>query len=302
MIQVLPNVIIKNPRKQNYLDKLKNKSNNKNFKTSEVTTITSNHTHMSEQELDKILLEENLKNLPKLNQFESSEQVENNVEDYKINWFNFDFVRVYLSAILFVLGLTLPVGFWFELVFYLIAYVVIGYDVVLSALKNIIKGKFLDEKFLTSLASIAAFCINEMPEAVAVMLLYQVGELFQDHAVNKSRAAIGNIVGLKAEHANKVIDGKIEVVKPEELLVNDIILIKVGEKVPTDVQIVKGETTLDVSSITGESLTKFVEDGFEVLSGSINLSSPVYAKVTSLYENSTVAKILDLDENNSSKK
>lgn len=300
--KVLPNVIVKNLRKQNYLDKLKSKSNNKNFKSNEVTKSISNHTHISNEDVDKIILEQTLNDLPNLDTISKAESSKIENQEYKINWFSSEFVRVYISAILFVLGLVLPIGFWFKFAIYLIAYIVVGYDVVLSAFKNIIKGKFLDEKFLTSLASISAFCINEMPEAVAVMLLFQVGELFQDNAVNKSRSAIGNIVSLKADYANKVVNGNLEVVEPEYLHVNDLILIKVGEKVPTDVEIVKGETNLDVSSITGESLPKYSSIGSEVLSGSINISNPIYAKVISEYQDSTVAKILDLVENNTSKK
>lgn len=298
--KVLPNVIVKNLSKQKYLDSLKAKSKNKNFKNNVVTVSNVNHAHVSDEQINKLIEEENLNELPELENF--SEKVKLKEEKYKINWFNYDFIRVYISAFLFILGLTLPIGFWWKFLIFIVSYLVVGYDVIWGAIKNIIKGKFLDERFLMSIASIAAFCIQEMPEAVSVMLLYQIGELFQNHAVQKSRSAIGNIINLKSEYANKIVDGKVEVVKPEELQVNDIILIKVGEKVPTDVEIIKSETNFDTSSITGESMPKYASVNTKIYSGSINLTNPVYAKVLSLYENSTVAKILDLVENNSTKK
>ncbi len=300
--KVLPNVIVKNLKKQNYLDSLKAKSKNKNFKNSEVSVNESSHIHVSDNDIDSIISQITIDNLPEIEE-ETKPQIEaKKPSAYKINWFNSEFIKVYISTALFILGLVLPVGFWWKFGIYLVSYLVVGYEVIIGAVKNIVKGKFLDEKFLTSLASIAAFAIKEMPEAVAVMLLYNIGELFQDHAVAKSRAAIGSIVNLKPEYANLVNDGKIEVVKPEELKVNDIILIKVGEKVPTDVVLVKSETNFDVSSITGESMPMFAEKDSKVFSGSINLSNAVYARVVSTYENSTVAKIMDLIENNSSKK
>lgn len=297
--KVLPNVIVKNEKKQSYLDKLKAKSNNKHFKTNEITTSTSNHTHITTDELDNII---NSKNLEDLSKYNSENNINFTTNTYKINWFSFEFIKVYISTFLFILGLLIQVGFWFKFAIFLTSYLLVGYDVIWSACKNLIKGKLLDEKFLTSIASIAAFCINEMPEAVAVMLLFQIGELFQKNAVNKSRNAISNIVNLKSDYANLVNNGNITNVDPEQLNINDIILIKVGEKVPTDVEIIQGETSFDTSSITGESLPKVAQIGDLITSGCINLTNAVYAKVCSLYQDSTVAKILDLVENNSSKK
>ncbi len=299
--KVLPNVIIKNLKKQNYLDKLKSKSKNNNFKNNNVTTTTLEHSHVSDAQIDDVIKETLLGSLPEITSTKDNVEVKQ-TSKFKIEWFSFEFVKVYLSIVLFILALALPFGFWIKFPLFLLSYIIVGYDVIFGAFKNIVKGKFLDEKFLTSLASICAFCINEMPEACAVMILYQIGELFQDNAVSKSRSAISNIVELKAQYANVVRDGKIERVEPEELELNDVILIKVGEKVPTDVKIIKGETSLDVSSITGESMPKVVLENQEALSGTINLTNPVYAIVTSLYSNSTVAKILDLVENNSAKK
>lgn len=301
--KVLPNVIVKSLSKQNYLDKLKSKSKNKNFVNSNVSLTTVSHNHVTEQDIEEALKQEELNNLPSLQSFSKHEEVVSNVKSsHKINWFSLSFIKVYASLILFILGLTLPVGFWWKFSIYLVSYIIVGYDVVFSAIKNIFKGKFLDEKFLMSLASIAAFCINEMPEAVAVMLLYQIGELFQNHAVQKSRSAIGNIINLKSESANKIVNGEVSVVTPDDLQLNDIILIKVGEKVPTDVEIIKGQTNFNTSMVTGESMPMFAEPSSKVYSGCINLTEAVYAKVTSVYADSTVAKILDLVENNTENK
>lgn len=301
--KVLPNVIVKSLSKQNYLDKLKSKSKNKNFVNSNVSLTTISHNHVTEQDIEEALKQEELNNLPSLQSFSKHEEVVSNFKStHKINWFSLSFIKVYASLILFILGLTLPVGFWWKFSIYLVSYIIVGYDVVFSAIKNIFKGKFLDEKFLMSLASIAAFCINEMPEAVAVMLLYQIGELFQNHAVQKSRSAISNIINLKSESANKIVNGGVSVVTPDDLQLNDIILIKVGEKVPTDVEIIKGQTNFNTSMVTGESMPMFAEPSTKVYSGCINLTEAVYAKVTSVYADSTVAKILDLVENNTENK
>ncbi len=301
--KVLPNVIVKSFNKQNYLDKLKSRSKNKNFVNSEVSVATINHNHVSDQEINEAIAAAEINKLPNLGSFNADNSNKTQAkQSYKINWFSFSFIKVYISVILFLLAIFLPVGYWFKFALYLSAYAIVGYNVVFDAIANIFKGKFLDEKFLMSLASIAAFCINEMPEAVAVMLFYQIGELFQDNAVQKSRHAIGEIINLKSEFANKVINSEIVEVKPEDLEVNDIILIKVGEKVPTDVKLIKGETNFNTSMITGESMPQFATENSNVYSGSINLTEPVYAKVVSTYSNSTVAKILDLVEYNTQAK
>lgn len=302
--KILPAVIIKGSNKQSYLEKLKSKSKNKEFAKSEITINTANHIHISDEEVNDVVNTQNLSKLPKLSTFSAIETENANIQttNYKINFLSYNFIRVYCSAILFLLGILLPVGFWWKFAIYLVSYLLVGYDVIYSAIKNIVKGKFLDEKFLMSLASIAAFIIKEMPEAVAVMLLYQVGELFQNHAINKSRSAIGSIVSIKPEYANLVCDNEIVKVEPEQLNVNDIILIKAGEKVPTDVKIIKGDTNFNTSAVTGESMPLFATNNTVIYSGSINITNPVYAVVLNDYSNSTVAKILDLLENNSQKK
>ena len=300
--KVLPNVILKNLKKQTYLNSLKAKSKNKNFSKNSISKNVTTHVHINSDQLDQVVLNENLENITASLQKTENTCNTNQLNQHKINWLGLNFIKVYLSIVLFIFGLSLNIGFWFKFAIYLLAYLVVGYNVIFSAFKNIIKGKFLDEKFLMSIASISAFCINEMPEAVAVMLFYQIGELFQDNAVKKSKSAISTIVNLKSEHANKIVDGNIVVVEPEQLQINDIILIKVGEKVPTDVEIIKNSSNFNTSSITGESLPKFVDVGSQINSGCINLTNPVFAKVISEYSNSTVAKILELIENNSSKK
>lgn len=301
--KVLPNVTIKNLSSLSFVEKRK-KQLGQTVAERKAMPLATSHKAMQDDELEQKLNELNLGQNQETNSNQccSLDKCKKKPKKLKINFLSKEFVRIYLCLFFFILGLALPINFYIKLPFYLTAYIVIGYDVILSAIKNIFKGKLLDEKFLMSLASIAAFVVGEHPEAVMVMLLYQIGELFSDNAVSKTRNAIDEIVNLKAENANLVVDGKIEVITPEELKKGDLILIKVGEKVPTDVIIKKGETNFDVSSITGESVPAFKTEGEQVLSGSINLSSAVYALVESEYKNSTVAKILELVENNGANK
>lgn len=310
--KVLPNVTIKNLSSLSFVEK-RRKQLGQTVEERKVEPLATNHKQISDAELEQKLNELKLENVSE-NQADNSldikdNKTEENIKSKKlknkklsINFLSKDFIRIYLCLFFFILGLALPIDFYIKLPFYLIAYIVIGYDVVISAVKNLFKGKLLDEKFLMSLASIAAFAIGEHPEAVMVMLLYQIGELFSDNAVEKTRVAIDEIVNLKAETANLVVNGEIKVVDPEELQVGDLILIKVGEKVPTDVKISKGESNFDVSSITGESVPAFKTKGEQVLSGSINLSGAVYAVVENEFKNSTVSKILELVENNGANK
>lgn len=188
------------------------------------------------------------------------------------------------------------------LIGYLAAYLLIGGDILLRAVKNIGKGKIFDENFLMSLATIGAFLLGEYVEAVAVMLFYKVGEGFQDYAVDKSRTSIQALLDIKAEFANKIQGSSINVVTPESLHINDIILIKPGEKVPVDCIVIEGNTTLNTAALTGESLPLSVKKDDNILSGSINNDSSIKAIVTKPYDESTVYKILDMVENASSKK
>lgn len=185
---------------------------------------------------------------------------------------------------------------------YLTAYLIVGGDVVLKAVKNILNGQIFDENFLMSIATIGAFIIGEYPEGVAVMLFYQIGELFQDYAVNKSRKSIADLMDIRPDYANIKRGNKIIRVDPDEVKVGEIIIIKPGEKIALDGKVASGNSTINTSALTGESLPREVSEGDEVLSGCINMSGVITVKVSKEFGESTVSKILDLVENASSKK
>lgn len=187
-------------------------------------------------------------------------------------------------------------------IIYIVAYLVVGLDIIKKAIRNITRGKVFDENFLMSVATIGAFGIGEFPEAVAVMLFYQIGELFQSYAVDKSRKSIASLMGIRPDFANLEKAGKLEKVSPEEVKIGDTIVVKPGEKVPLDGILIEGNSTLDTKALTGESLPREIEKGDEVLSGTININGVIKIKVTKEYKESTVSKILDLVENASSKK
>ncbi|MCX7694375.1 MAG: heavy metal translocating P-type ATPase [Caloramator sp.] len=178
-----------------------------------------------------------------------------------------------------------------------VSYILIGGDIVFKAFKNVIKGQIFDENFLMTVATFGAFLIGEYPEAISVMLFYKIGETLQDMAVDKSRKSIKSLLKLKAEFANLLKDNDVIMVKPEELNIGDIILVKAGERIPVDGVVVEGVSSLDTSALTGESMPVFVQMGKEVLSGSINLDGIIKVKVTKAYKDSTVKRILDLVEN-----
>lgn len=180
---------------------------------------------------------------------------------------------------------------------YVIAYLIFGYDVVINAVKSIIKGKALDEHFLMSFATICAFCLGELIEAVAVMLFYQVGEFLQETIVNKSRKSIKDLMEMQVDKANVLINDDIVEKAPEEINIGDIIVVKPGEKVAIDGTIIKGETTLDMVALTGESLPIEKNEGDTVLSGSINNSSVIYVRADKEYRDSTVGRIMNMVEN-----
>ena len=182
------------------------------------------------------------------------------------------------------------------------AYIIVGLPILLKAIKNIGHGQVFDENFLMSLATIGAFAIGEYSEGVAVMLFYQVGELFQSYAVAKSRKSIASLMDIRPDYANMEQNGKLIKVSPEDVKVDDVIIINVGEKIPLDGQIVEGYSLIDTSAITGESVPREAAVGDEVISGCINLNGRLKLKVSRIYAQSTVAKILDLVENASSKK
>ncbi len=181
-------------------------------------------------------------------------------------------------------------------------YLIVGWKVISSAVKNIIRGQFFDEQFLMTIATLGAFAIDQMPEAVAVMLFYVVGELFQDIAVNRSRKSIKALLEIKPEYANLVVDGESTRVSPESIKVGDTIIVKAGERIPLDGQVIDGESFVDTSALTGESVPRKMKKNDLVLSGTINQTAVLTIKVTKLFSESSVSKILELVENASSKK
>ena len=189
------------------------------------------------------------------------------------------------------------------LVLYLIPYLIIGWDVLWRAVRNIAHGQVFDENFLMALATVGALAIGEYPEAVFVMLFYQVGELFQSYAVDQSRKSITALMDIRPDYANmEGPDGQLEQVDPEDVAVGDTIVIKAGERIPLDGVVLEGSSTVDTAALTGESLPRQVESGDDVISGCVNLSGLLKVRVTKAFEESTVAKILDLVENSASKK
>ena len=211
--------------------------------------------------------------------------------------------RILASAVLFVICVLLPVSGWPRLLAFLVPYGVIGWDVLWRAVRNIAHGQVFDENFLMALATVGALAIGEYPEAVFVMLFYQVGELFQSYAVDQSRKSITALMDIRPDYANmEGPDGQLEQVDPEDVAVGDTIVIKAGERIPLDGVVLEGSSTVDTAALTGESLPRRVERGDDVISGCVNLSGLLKVRVTKAFEESTVAKILDLVENSASKK
>lgn len=191
---------------------------------------------------------------------------------------------------------------WLQIALFIISYIIVGGDVVKRAVKNIFKGQVFDENFLMSIATIGAFFIGEYPEGVAVMLFYQVGELFQSYAVGKSRKSIASLMDIRPDYANVKKGDELVKVDPDEVQIGDIIVIKAGEKIPLDGKVIEGSSMIDTSALTGESVPRKVEVGSDILSGCININGVITAEVTKEFGESTVSKILDLVENASSKK
>ena len=212
-------------------------------------------------------------------------------------------IKIIIALILFLIALIIDFGnVWINNVIYIIAYIIVGFEIVRKAVRNITRGKVFDENFLMTVATIGAFGIGEFPEAVAVMLFYQVGELFQSYAVDKSRKSIANLMDIRPDYANIEKDGKLEKVDPDEVKIGDIIVVKPGEKIPLDGTVVEGKTNLDTKALTGEPMPREANIGDDVISGCINLNGLIKVKVTKEFGESTVSKILDLVENASSKK
>lgn len=215
-------------------------------------------------------------------------------------------VRISIAAVLFLAGMLLPLPVYGEfetnIILLVAAYLLVGYDIILKAATNIGHGQVFDENFLMTIATFAAFGTGEVAEGVMVMLLYQVGEWFQQYAVGKSRNSISDLMDIRPDYAHLVKDGETQTVDPEDVVVGDTILIKAGEKVPLDGIVKKGESFLDTSALTGESVPRRISAGDEILSGCINGSGLLEIEVSKEFEESTVSKILDLVENASSRK
>ncbi|MEF3356222.1 heavy metal translocating P-type ATPase [Paenibacillus sp. GYB006] len=211
-------------------------------------------------------------------------------------------VRLGAGTILAVLAALLPMGGWAEVSLFVLAYLLIGGDVLWQAVRNIARGQVFDEFFLMSIATLGAFAIREYPEAVAVMLFYQIGEMFQSLAVNRSRKSIQSLMNIRPDYANVETDQGTRKISPEQVEIGNVIIVKPGERVPLDGIVISGTSMLDTSALTGESLPREAEPGSEMLSGFVNLNGVLKIEVTKSYGESTVSKILDLVQNASNKK
>lgn len=210
--------------------------------------------------------------------------------------------KILVAAIICVPTVILSMPDWAKLVLYLIGYLIVGLEILEKALKNIKNGQVFDENFLMSIATIGAFLLGEYLEGIAVMLFYQIGELFQSYAVNQSRKSISDLMDIRPDHAVVLRDSQEEVVDPEEVVVGEVIVVRPGEKVPLDGTIIEGNSSLDTAALTGESVPTTVTSGETILSGCINLTGVLKIRVEKEFEQSTVARILDLVENASSQK
>ena len=212
-------------------------------------------------------------------------------------------IQIVSAFILFIIALCAKFeNIWINRAIYLIGYLIVGGEIILKAIKNIFKGELFDEHFLMTVATIGAIAIGEYPEAVAVMLFYQVGELFQDYAVDKSKKSITELMNIRPDYANVKRNENITKVNPEKVKIGEIIVVKPGEKIPLDGIVIKGNAQIDNSALTGESKLLEVAENSKVLSGSINTNGLIEVKVEQTYENSTVSQILNLVENATDKK
>lgn len=213
-------------------------------------------------------------------------------------------ICIIVAAVLLAAGIIIKhtIGGPAVIVLLIPAYVIVGYGPIIKAAKNISHGQIFDENFLMAIATVGALALGEYDEAVAVMLFYQIGEFFEDYAVDKSRKSVAALMDIRPDFAVVLKDGKEETVDPYDVNIGDTVLVKPGEKIPLDGTVIEGNSSIDTSSLTGEALPKDVEAGDEVISGCINLSGVIKIKVTSMFEESTVSKILEMVENASSRK
>lgn len=233
---------------------------------------------------------------------EHHEHYRKEIEEDSTDQRNRDKYFLALGIVIYVVAILIKSKFSLAPLLFIVSYILIGGKVVYNAARNILKGEVFDENFLMTVATVGAFAIGEYPEAVAVMLFYEVGEMFQGYAVNRSRKSISSLMDIRAEFATLLVDGKEKRIDPENVSINDIILIKPGERVPVDGIIIEGNTTLDTAALTGESVPRSAEKGNEILSGTINLSGVIKVQVTKEYGESTVSRILELVENAGNKK
>ena len=210
--------------------------------------------------------------------------------------------RIIIAAVLMIAFSFLTVEDYTAFVLFLIPYLVIGYDILIKAGKGIKNHQVFDENFLMAVATVGAIALGDYREGVAVMLFYQIGELFQSYAVGKSRRNISDLMDIRPDYANIERDGEIEEVDPDEVEIGSIIVVKPGEKVPIDGVVIEGTTTLNTSALTGESVPRDASEGDEVISGCINMTGVLRIKTTKEFGESTVSKILDMVENASSRK
>ena len=211
-------------------------------------------------------------------------------------------LRLIIGAIIFAIAIFLNKESIVAIVLFVVSYLLIGGNVILTAVKNILRGEVFDENFLMTIATLGAFFIGEYPEGVAVMLFYEIGELFQSYAVNRSRKSITSLMNIRADYANVIRDGKEEKVNPETVNIDEVILVKPGERVPLDGVIIEGTSFVDTSALTGESVPREVSNGEDILAGFINTNGVLKIKVTKNFKESTVSRILELVENASNKK
>ena len=211
-------------------------------------------------------------------------------------------IRIIIAAVLIVVFSLLPAEGYLRFVLFMIPYLVIGYDILKKAGKGILKRQMFDENFLMAVATIGAILLGDYKEGVAVMLFYQIGELFQSYAVGKSRRNISELMDIRPDYANIEQDGKLEQVDPDEVEIGSVIVVQPGEKVPIDGIVAEGASTLNTSALTGESVPQDVHCGDEIISGCINMTGVLKIRTTKEFGESTVSRILDLVENASSQK
>lgn len=271
-----------------------------NFSTSTLSVKVKNKSALNTVENDIKALVNKLE--PHVLVIEKSSYNKNQAEEHDEGFKVSKIIPTVIGTVIFAIAMFFNFDKSVEFAMFMISYLLIGGDILLKALKGILKGQVFDENFLMSIATIGAVFIKEYPEAVAVMLFYKVGEAFQGIAVNRSRNSITALMDIRPDKANLKINNEIKVVSPEEVSIGDLIIVKPGEKIPLDGVIIDGSTMLDTSALTGESVPRKANVGDEVLSGSINKNSLITLKVTKDFAQSTVSKILDLVQNAGSKK